>query len=102
MADASDRDQTAWQLASSEKPLFRAFQGGFRRVDQYGGLLYMSALTYRYLGGETHQPLVMVVITASFSALGVLFLWAFAKRAWDERIATLAAWYLPFSLKRYC
>ncbi len=94
MADASDRDQTAWQLASSEKPLYKAFQGSFRRVDQYGGLLYMSALTYRYLGGETHQPLVMVVITASFSALGVLFLWAFAKRAWDERIAMLAAWIL--------
>ena len=94
MADAYDRDQTAWQLARSEKPLLKAFQGGYRRVDQYGGLLFLSGLTYRYLGGETHQPLMMVVITASFSALGVLFLWAFARRAWDDRIGKLAAWML--------
>lgn len=94
MADAYDRDQTAWELAGSGKPMYRAFQGGYRRVDQYGGLLFLSGLTYRYLGGETHQPLMMVILTASFSALGVLFVWCFSRRAWDERIGKLAAWML--------
>lgn len=94
MADAYDRDQTAWELAWSEKPLAKAFQGGYRRVDQYGGLLFLSGLLYRYLGAETHQPLFMVVVTAAFSALAVLFVWAFARHAWDEDTAKLATWIL--------
>jgi hypothetical protein len=38
MSDAYTRDRTAWDLAISEKPLLRAFQGTFRKADQYGGL----------------------------------------------------------------
>ena len=91
MADASDRDQAAWKLANSDKPLSKAFQGAYRRVDQYGGLLFLSGLFYRYLGGETHQPMLMVVVTASFSALAVLYVWAFSRRAWNDRVAKLAA-----------
>lgn len=92
MADAYDRDQTAWELAYSEKPLTRAFQGGFRKADQYGGMLFLSAALYRYLGGETHQPLLMVVVTAAFSALAVPLTWAFTRRAWGDTVARMAAW----------
>ncbi len=92
MADAYQRDQAAWELAQSQKPLWDAFQGNFRKADQYGGLLFLSALVYRYLGGETHQPLMMVLITAAFSALAVVFAWALTRRAWNERAAKLAAW----------
>ena len=57
------------------------------------GACYSSArLVYRYIGGETHQPLLMVVLTSAVSALAVLFTWALARRAWDSQVAQLAAW----------
>ena len=92
MADAYDRDRAAFELSHSEKPLWRAFQGSYHRADQYGGLLYLSAWLYRYVGGSTHQPLLVVVITSAFSALSVIFLWAFSRRGWNERVAWIAAW----------
>lgn len=94
MADAYNRDRAAWRLANSPKPLRKALAGisSYRKVDQYGGMLYISALTYRYAGGDFQQPLQIVTLTASFSALAVLFTWAFARRAWGERVAALSAW----------
>jgi hypothetical protein len=91
MADAFERDVAAWDLARSDLPLSAAFSE-FRGDDQYGGLLFLSAVIYRFLGGEVHQPLQMVVITAAFSALAVLFTWAFARRIWDAHLAALSAW----------
>jgi len=91
MADAFNRDISAWDLAQSEKPLSTAF-GGYHNADQYGGMLYGSALVYRYLGGKEHQPLQIVVLTAAFSSLVVLFAWAFARRVWDGAVAGIAAW----------
>jgi hypothetical protein len=96
MADAYERDRTAWELASSEKPLIKALGGDYRKVDQYGGLLYLSAAVYRYTGSPRHQPLLMVVLTAAFSSLSVLFIWAFARRLWGDAVARLAAWGLAF------
>jgi 4-amino-4-deoxy-L-arabinose transferase-like glycosyltransferase len=93
MADAHARDTAAWKLAQSSHPLWSAF-GENRQVDQYGGMSYLSGLVYRSLGGNHHQPLQMIVLTASFSALAVLFTWAFARRLWGENIARLAAWIL--------
>ena len=92
MADAHERDQAAWNLGHSNKPLLQAFQGNYRKADQYGGLLFLSAAIYRVLGGDTHYPLMMVVLTAAFSALAVIFTWAFARRSWNERAALFAAW----------
>ncbi len=91
MGDAFERDKAAWDLARSPWVLSAAFSE-FRGDDQYGGILFGSALVYRYLGGETHLPLQIVVLTASFSALTVLFTWAFARRLWGVRIAGVAAW----------
>jgi hypothetical protein len=93
MADAEARDTAAWQLANSGEPLWTAFRD-FRLADQYGGLLFTSALVYRYLGGDLHQPLQMVVLSASFSALAVALVYAFARRAWEARVAWIAAWIL--------
>jgi hypothetical protein len=93
MADAQQRDQAAWELAQSEKPLWKAFRNQ-RSVDQYGGMLFTSALLYRYLGGADHQPLQMVLITASISALAVLFTWVLARRIWNLKVAWIAAWFL--------
>ncbi len=90
MADAFNRDRAAWDLAQSEKPLSAAFSE-YRSADQYGGMLYGSALIYRYMDGENHQPLLILVITAAISALAVLFTWAFAYRIWDGAVAATAA-----------
>jgi hypothetical protein len=91
MADAQARDMAAWELAKSDVPLWTAFRG-YLHVDQYGGLLYLSALGYRYLGGDFHYPLQVIVLTAAASALTVLFTWAFVQRAWGEAPARVAAW----------
>ncbi|HSF81201.1 MAG TPA: hypothetical protein VLA49_08205 [Anaerolineales bacterium] len=92
MADAHERDQAAWELARSGKPLLAAFQGAYRKADQYGGLLYLSAAVYRYSGVQTHQPLLIVTLAAAFSSLVVLFTWALAQRAWGELAALISAW----------
>ena len=91
MDDAFRRDQSAWVLAHSDKSLSKAFTD-YRNEDQYGGLLFLSAGLYRALGGETHRPLLIVVVTAAFSALAVAFTWAFARRMFDGTVAGWAAW----------
>jgi hypothetical protein len=93
MADAHLRDTTAWKFSQSAKPLWEAFSGT-RNVDQYGGMLFLSALVYRYLGGGGHLSLQMIILTASFSSLTILFTWAFARRLWSKEVAGLAAWLL--------
>jgi hypothetical protein len=91
MGDAAGRDQAAWKLASSNQSLWDSFQGN-RKVDQYGGLLFISAWVYRFLGSDYHQPLLMVLLGAACSALAVLFSWAFANRLWGSAVAALTAW----------
>ena len=56
MADAYERDQAAWDLGHSGKPLLKAFEGNYRKADQYGGLLFLSAVVYRFLGGTPSIP----------------------------------------------
>ncbi len=91
MEDAFNRDRAAFELAQSNQPLSAAFRG-YSVTDQYGGLLFLSAAIYRYLGGAEHQPLLVLALAAAVSGLAVAFTWAFARRAWGERVALLAAW----------
>jgi hypothetical protein len=91
MEDAYARDGAAWELAESGQPLLDAFRG-FSGSDQYGGLLFLSAVVYRYLPAESHQPLLTVVLSATVSGLAVALAWAFANRQWGEHVARLAAW----------
>ena len=93
MADASARDQAAWELSQADIPLRSAFLN-IKTVDQYGGMLFLSSFVYRYSGIQAHYPLIVVVITSAFSALVVLFTWAFARRAWEDKVGWLAAWIL--------
>ncbi|MFM8320794.1 MAG: hypothetical protein ACKOC5_07745, partial [Chloroflexota bacterium] len=60
MGDAYARDNVAWRLARSNEPLISAFTDN-RRVDQYGGLLFLSAAVYRYLGADFHQPMLVLM-----------------------------------------
>jgi hypothetical protein len=91
MEDAYQRDRAAWELSQSSEPLWSAFTAS-QSSDQYGGILFVSALVYRYLGGPEHMPLLMVVVIAAFSALAVLFTWGVAARLWGARVAALASW----------
>jgi len=93
MGDAAGRDKTAWDIANSKAPLWTAFESN-RKVDQYGGLLFLSAWIYRYLGDRYHQSLLIVVLTAAFSALSVLIGWALARRVWGGQVAKITAWCL--------
>lgn len=91
MADAHARDIPAWELAQTTEPLWKSLPD-YRKADQYGGMLFLSALVYRYLGGDPHQPLQMIVLAASVSSLAILFTWAFAMRVWGDKVARVAAW----------
>ena len=75
--DAYARDTDAWQLASSGDSLLSAFQNEFR-TDQYGGLLSLSAAIYRTFSPDAHRPLLILILTSFFTALGFPF---FGKRS---------------------
>ncbi len=89
--DAYIRDNQAWNLASSGGSLAGAFSGQFSG-DQYGGLLAFSALIYRLLSPDAHRPILILILNASFSAIGVLCLWKAFSHWFGARTALLAAW----------
>jgi len=89
--DAHRRDDEAWGLASSERPIFDAFSKKFA-YDQYGGLLAFSALVYRYLSPDTHRPLMLILISAIVAALGIPFLWRAVHQIFGEKVAWASAW----------
>lgn len=91
MQDAFNRDSAAWQFAQSGQPLWKAFDG-YSITDQYGGLLFLSAAIYKYLGAPSHMPLLTLLPAAVVSGLAVAFAWAVGARAFGKKLAWLAAW----------
>jgi hypothetical protein len=91
--DAFSRDRAAWELAGSGQPILTAFSTEFVE-DQYGGLLALSALIYRYLSPDAHRPMLVALLAASVGALGIPFLWRAAKDWFGSPVALLAAWIL--------
>ncbi len=92
MSDAHDRDLAAWELARSDMPLGAAFHG-YDHSDQYGGMLFLSAATYRYLNwSPRHLPLLVVVFTATTSATAVALAWAIGRLWRGADVARWAAW----------
>lgn len=89
--DSHRRDEQAWDLASSDRPIFDAFNRKFA-YDQYGGLLAFSAMIYRYLSRDAHRLLMLVLVSALMGAVGVSFLWKAALAQWGEKIAWAASW----------
>jgi hypothetical protein len=89
--DAHRRDDQAWGLASSDRPILDAFSEKFA-YDQYGGLLAFSALVYRYLSPDAHRPLMLVLMSAVVAALGIPFLWKATNQILGEKVAFVAAW----------
>ncbi len=90
MYDPFLRDGNAWDLAQSGDSLFEAFRG-FSPHDQYGGILFISALVYRTAGFGEHLPQLMLVVTSAVSGLAVLYAWGFTNRLWGRSAAKWAA-----------
>lgn len=89
--DAHRRDEQAWGLAISGKPILDAFSRDYSS-DQYGGLLALSAVVYRYLSPDAHRPLMMVLLSAFVAALGVAFFWRATHQVFGEKVAWASAW----------
>jgi len=89
--DAHRRDDQAWQLASSGKPLWTAFDKSYY-TDQYGGLLAFSAAAYDVLSPDAHRPLLIILLASLVAALGLPFLYKAARLLWDDRLALAAGW----------
>ena len=71
-ADAFSRDQDAWKLAISDKPIWASFQQDFLS-DQYGGSLALSALVYRAISPDAHRRFLILIMTAFAFSLGLPF-----------------------------
>jgi hypothetical protein len=91
--DSYRRDQQAWALAQSDTPLWNSFRDEFA-TDQYGGLLGLSAVIYRYLSPDAHRPFLVLILGAFTTALGAAFLYKGVHLRWGEKTALLAAWIL--------
>jgi hypothetical protein len=89
--DAHRRDDQAWELANSNRPILEAFSRKFA-YDQYGGLLAFSAFVYRTLSPDAHRPLILILISAVIAALGIPFLWKAVNRIFGEKVAFASAW----------
>lgn len=89
--DAFQRDRDAWQLAQSDQPLTAAFGEEFSS-DQYGGLLSLSAATYRVLSPDAQRPALILILAAFFPALGIPFLWKALSQRWNENLAGISCW----------
>lgn len=89
--DAYKRDTDAWELASSGRSLADAFSNEFA-TDQYGGLLSFSAGIYRLLSPDAHRPLLVLILTSFFAAVGLPFFWKSVHERWGEKTANSSAW----------
>jgi hypothetical protein len=89
--DAHRRDDQAWELAQSGKSLLTAFDKTYY-TDQYGGLLGLSALTYRVFSPDAHRPLIIVLLAALTAALGIPFFFQATRLLWDVKLASVATW----------
>ena len=89
--DSFTRDTQAWNLASSSESLWSAFDKS-TSSDQYGGMLFLSGLLYRFLSPDAHRPWLVILVGALVAALGVLLAWKAVRKAWGEPVAWGTAW----------
>lgn len=89
--DAFTRDRDAWEVSKSDRSLVEAF-GRPEGTDQYGGMMFVSALTYRYLGGDVHRPLLIAGVTSMVATMAVLFTWGFVSSLYGGYASLIATW----------
>lgn len=91
--DAFARDTAAWKLADSEDSLFSVFNAEFFE-DQYGGLSFISAATYRFLSPDAHRPQLVLILTSFMFAFGMGFFYEVLAKRWNEKLAWIASWFV--------
>jgi hypothetical protein len=89
--DAYSRDTESWELAQSGQPIWTAFQDQFIS-DQYGGLLAISAVAYRWLSPDIQRPFLIMLLAALVSAMAIPFLWKAISPRWGGRTAAISGW----------
>jgi hypothetical protein len=90
-SDAHDRDQAAYQIATSGG-LLKQDLSKFRAADQYGGLLALSAVIYQVFSSDVQRPLIMVMVSAFAMTLGLAFLFSTVTKKWGRKLALAACW----------
>jgi hypothetical protein len=91
--DAFRREENAWNLAKSDAPIVEAFSDAYE-TDQYGGMLALSALIYRFLSPDAYRPALLSIIAAGVMALTVPVLTSALRRRFDARTVLWAGWIL--------
>jgi hypothetical protein len=94
-ADSYDRDLQAWSLADSDNAIITAFENQYL-ADQYGGLLSIMALQYRYLSTDAHRQMLPLLVSIIVFTLSIPFLWKAFQERWNHRVALVAALVLSF------
>ncbi len=89
--DSYTRDIQAWNLASSSRSLWNAFDRS-NNSDQYGGMLFFSGTLYRFLSPDSHRPWLIILVGALTAAIGVALAWKAVRKVWGESVAWGAAW----------
>jgi hypothetical protein len=89
--DAHRRDNKAWELATSELPVLDAFSQRYGS-DQYGGLLVFNTSVYRTFSPDAQRPLMLVLLSAFFAALGIPFFWKAVNQVFGEKVAWASTW----------
>ena len=89
--DAYNRDTQAWELASSHDSLLKAFDRTYS-IDQYGGLLFVSSLLYRFASPDAHRPWLIILLAALVGAIGVILVYRAARKAWGESVGLGIGW----------
>jgi hypothetical protein len=94
-SDAFDRDQAAFSIAFPQKSEYIP-PANTNAVDQYGGMMMLSAAIYRLFSMDVHRPLLIIFLAAYSMALAVIFTWKAIRLAWGEKAALIAAAFLAF------
>jgi len=92
--DAYNRDTQAWELAHRPEPVWTAFDKSYKNTDQYGGMLALSTLIYRYLSPDTHRAWLIILVSALTAAVGVAFAWKAVFSTWGRSMAVIVGWIL--------
>ena len=89
--DAFMRETSAWELAQSNEPITRAFSDDYTS-DQYGGLLAMSALVYRYISPDAFRPHLIIILTSAAFSLSLPFMTGILGRLFGKRASLWGGW----------
>ncbi len=90
-SDAFVRDTQSLALARSDAPLTSAF--GEESIDQYGGLMFLSATVYRYFSLDEARPLFVTILAALTMTAGLAFLFDATRRRWGVKVGLAAGWF---------